>query len=260
MHNKHKKHNSRARKGSNLNRRVPGVERKGKHSIIRSPNQVCPDEMETVLTYPSLFILSAGAATFVARRWTPNAAYDVDPTLGSTSTPGFAEWSALYTYYRVTGYEVILDMSNLETFPIAVFSCNTNTDLGTGGSSYYSYATNPYCKHVMLSGKGGIDKLRIRHKIDCAALLGSEALEQADSLRAPTGAVPADLLWYNLGLYGTANLTNGVYCSLQIKMRVRFYGRKENLTTFLSPTLSSIEAERQTEKGRRAQGVSPAAY
>jgi hypothetical protein len=42
---------------------------------------------------------AAGAGAFNFYRL--NSAYDVDTSVGSTSTPGFAEWSSFFTNYRV---------------------------------------------------------------------------------------------------------------------------------------------------------------
>lgn len=228
---------------------VPGRGRRGTHTIVRSVERICPDEMEVVLTYPQTFALTV-AGVVLAKRFTPNAAYDVDPNLGSTSTPGFAEWAALYTFYRVTGYRVVSEVRTLETFPVSVFSINTNIDPGTSGSNYQNYATEPYCKWKVIGPASGANGCRFVHNVDCAKLLGSESIEQADSLRAVTSANPADLLWYGIGVQSTtgSNLTAGTYVTMFIEMRVRFYARRDTLLSFLAPAVEKLNTERLLNK------------
>jgi len=221
------------------------------HTVIRSPERVMPDEMDVVLGYPIAGQLAA-AVTTIAKVWTPNAPYDVDPVLGSTSTPGFAEWATLYTYYRVFKYRVELEMCNLDTTPTSVYFVHVNENPGTVGTSYLDYAAQAYCSHDMVGNSTGFNKLRYRKTINCAKLLGSVSIETADSTRSLTNAVPADLLFFAIGLRSPAstNLTNGCVYSGFIFMTIRFYGR-QNILTSLSVVTLGFDSKRNEEKTKK---------
>jgi hypothetical protein len=240
------------KKRGNRSRRQRGWGTNGQ-TVVRAVNTVVPDEMDVRLIYPiDTPLFSAG--TLASLRWTPNAAYDVDPTLGSTSTPGYAEWAAFYTYYRVVRYTVETTVVNDEAFPVTVFSINTNEDPGTSGASYTDFATQPFSKWMILAAKGGMDRASFKHDVSCSKLLGSNAVQQADSLRALVNGVPADLLYYAVGVRsGTGGvLANGVYIHSHLTMYVKFYGRQNLLTHFLQMT---HDAARKEDKERKAAAM-----
>jgi len=221
-------------------------------TVVRTVNQVTPDEVDVILTYPAAATLLNAAGTLKAQRWTPNAAYDVDPVLGSTSTPGFAEWAALYTYYRVVSYSIDAEVANLEAFPITVYSINSNVDPHTIGSGYIDYQTQPYSKVAIVGAVSGKGTVRFKHNVSVSKLLGSNAVDTADSLRSLTNAVPADLVYYAIGLFSVtgANMANGVMYQVNIKMNVKFYGRQNLLTSFL-PTRAEFDKVRNFNKATK---------
>lgn len=53
----------------------------------------------------------AAANTGIIRLFRLNSPYDVDTTVGSTSTPGFAEYSAFFANYRVWSTKVMAEVS-----------------------------------------------------------------------------------------------------------------------------------------------------
>jgi len=208
--------------------------------------------MDVTLGYPLQGQLANAADKFLAKRWTPNAAYDVDPSLGSTSTPGFSEWANLYSYYRVIEYEIDLSIANLDPQPYALYFIHTNTDPGLGGSTYYDYASMPYCSRGLIGVSGGQDRYHYRKMIRCANILGSIAVETSDSLRSVVTSVPADLLYFGLGINSltNTNMVIGIGYVGGIRMKIRFYGR-QNLLTTLAPLRSKFERERELEKVHR---------
>jgi hypothetical protein len=71
---------------------------------------------------------------------TANGAFDVDPSLGSPSMPGFATWMTFYQRYRVLRTRTRCTYGNRETFPVMA---NLGYDLqpyaaNTKGVSWYS--------------------------------------------------------------------------------------------------------------------------
>jgi len=228
--------------------RVPGLP----HSAVTSIQDMSPDEMDVTLGYPILGQIADATTFHSAKRWQPNAAYDVDPLLGSTSTPGFSEWASLYSYYRVYSYEVDVQVTNLDAQPYGLYFLNTNTDPGLSGTDYFDYASGPYCKRSMLSiAGGGSDTIHHKMTVNCAKVLGSIAIETSDSTRAVVTSVPADLLFTGIGVRSATatNMVSGVVFNGVIRMKIRFYGR-QNLLTTLSPQAKLFEEERLRRKAR----------
>jgi len=190
---------------------------------------VSPNEQDVKLCYPAVKVLATGV-THSSVRFTPNSAYDVDPTLGSTSTPGFASWAGLFGYYRVVGFDYEADFVNTEALPIVCYSFATNTDPGT--TMQLAYVGNPLTQTMSLAAKGGMDRGKLTGSVSIAHILGSRSVEQADSLRALTNASPADLVWLGLGCTTItgANLAVGVAIYVKFTLYVRFYDRLAQLS------------------------------
>lgn len=192
-----------------------------------------PDSMRVKLRFPIQNTLTV-AGTVVAKRWTPNAAYDVDPVLGSTSTPGFSEWSGLYTYYRVVKYKVHMNFVNLDNLGVALFTYNTNVDPGTAGSSGAQYAQSSFGRTYDLAPfYSGGGKVVMNQTISVARVLGMPIM-QADSFRSLTTSTPSDLVYFGFTILSSSgvNFTNGIQYSGYIEMDTIFFARKELLTSF----------------------------
>jgi len=196
-------------------------------SAARVPNIATADELDVNLefVYSSTMNNSLGGAT--TKEFTPNAAYDVDPSLGSTSTNAFDAYALLYSYYRVHSYRYRIEVANTEAFPVAVYLYNTNTVVS--GSAYDVFSGNPYCSRAMLATS--IGRHMFSGSITCSKLLGSIEAETDATTRALTTGVPTDLLFLTLAATatgGAATLTTGVSYMVSITMRTRFYGRIYN--------------------------------
>jgi hypothetical protein len=88
------------KKGKGKNR--PKVSSNRPRSVGNVFTMSTPASRRVRLVYPENFTLVEGAAGAGAFRFLRmNSLYDVDTAYGSTSVPGFAEWSAFYTNYRV---------------------------------------------------------------------------------------------------------------------------------------------------------------
>jgi len=189
--------------------------------------------MRVKLRYPIQGTLTV-VGTVIAKRWTPNAAYDVDPVLGSTSTPGFSEWAGLYTYYRVVKYKVHMNYVNLDNLGVALFTYNTNVDPGTAGSSGAQYAQSSFGRTYDLAPfYSGGGKVVMNQTISVARVLGMPVL-QADSFRSLTTSTPSDLVYFGFTILSSSgvNFTNGIQYSGYIEMDTIFFARKELLTSF----------------------------
>ena len=206
------------------------------------------DSLNVRLRYPIRGTL-ATVGTAIAKRWQPNAAYDVDPVLGSTSTPGFAEYAAIYTYYRVHEFTVDVTFSNLDNLSTSLYSVCSNTDPGTAGTNYFDYAQGAFGRTYELapfySGAGSVHH---RQTVKVHQLLGM-SVAQADSFRATTTGNPTDLVFWGFGIYSNAgtNFANGVGYSGFIEMNVRFYSRQDQLLSLMKSG-AEWEAERRIWK------------
>lgn len=232
--------------------RANGAKSRGRN-MAPTPVQAA-DSFTVKLRYPIRGTL-ATVGTVIAKRWTPNAAYDVDPVLGSTSTPGFAEYAALYTYYRVEKCKVHCTFSNLDNLSISLYSVVSNTDPGTAGTNYNGYAQSAFGRTYELapfySGRGTVTH---NQSIPVAELLGMSTA-QADSFRSVTTSIPTDLIYWGFGIYSNAgtNFANGVGYTGFIEMHVRFYSRQDQLTSLNRPSGVEWEADRVIFKMKRQQ-------
>jgi len=188
--------------------------------------KIIPHEYDTKLefTYASTLNNTVGAA--VSRRFTPNAAYDVDPTLGSTSTPGFSELATLFNYYRVVGYSYSIEMVNKETFPVLFVVTNTNLDPGTSGLG--SYMGNALTQSTLVSGSaGGPCRYEFAGTLSVVEVVGSKAVELDDNYASLTSSLPTNKIWSAIGVDGLGStLTNGCGFLVRYVMHVRFFERK----------------------------------
>lgn len=234
MHNKSKrKVNHKKRRAGPKNRTM--FPKQQNFSPARSMPLVAPDQMDVPLRYRYQGTMS-GFATATIKKFTPNAAYDVDPSLGSTETYGFDEYAALYSYYRVVGYKYRIQVSNLNgTQPIYFYVLNTNTDPTLAGTRFDLYSTNPYCYTRLLGpnpAPHATSTLTGRYEI--SKILGAPVVETEDNYRALTTSVPSDLTWLTCaaeaptvtGGDGIINLTLNV----DLTIYTRFYGREVDLS------------------------------
>lgn len=200
-------------------------------STLSGP-RISPDELDVKLQYADLVRLTNGGGGLASKSYQINAAYDVDPSLGSTETYGFDEYAALYSYYRVIGCSYQISVVNFEAFPVNTYVLLANHNPATVGSNFLLFSSNPYCKHKLLAVSPGTHEHVFRGGISFSRLLGSNNVETADSFRALTTAIPADILWLTIAgenpVSGT--MANGCVFDVRITMHVRFYGREVDLT------------------------------
>jgi len=222
------------------------------HTRLTTPSLVVPQEMVVKLAYPVNTIVS-GAVTDKSQRWTVNAAYDVDPVLGSTSTPGFAEWAAFYKFYRVIAYTADVQFGNLDAGPRAVYIINANDDPGTSASGFIDRPSNEF-NEVHYAGHVYCDRHRVTRHYQCSKIAGTGAVETDDSYAALASTVPNNKIYFGVGVHSLdgTNLANGVSFIIYLTMTIRFYERVMNLTN----TPSAQEAHADFERKRHAWKVS----
>lgn len=185
------------------------------------------DRMRVLLSYPLMSTLTNVSNSFVARRWTPNGLYDIDPTLGSTSMPGFTEYSSLYGFYVVLRYRYKIRISNAEAFPVVVYVTNSTVDPTTSGTYMLDYSTQKYGSRCILSAKGGNDSKMFSGLIEISRLVG-EDISKDSAYRTPVTSNPSDIVYLGLGLNAGSNDFTSAGCifDLRIISEGHFFDRK----------------------------------
>ncbi len=218
------------------------------HSV---QGRIIASESDVTLGFTEIGNFGGAGTGGIARRFTPNGAWDVDPVLGSTATPGFDEYAVFYDYYRVVGYRYEIEIVNRDTIPIIAYVLNTNTDPSTAITNWTQYSMQQYCtSKVMAPNASGQSKVRFRSAYKISQVLGSLIPETDDLYAALVSTTPADLIWCSVGIQptGSGALANSCDFSIKIFMDIRFYGRKISLLT--SSTLS--ERAKQQEQLRNS--------
>jgi hypothetical protein len=200
------------------NRREKGQRGKyGMYQMLQAPVQhVC---LKTITT-----AVASAASPHIIKRWNPNSAYTPETGGGSGATPGYADWAALYGYYRVRAYQVKISISNNEAFPVVAYIVHSNNDPTTTNNS--TIASNRNCFVKQLAAKGGIDSWTSESPIyGIDYIVGSKAPAFDDLYSALVNASPSDITWMGVGVQsiGGANVTNGISITVEMKQFVDFY-------------------------------------
>lgn len=200
------------------------------HNAARFSRTAASDELDAQLRFTSTVAATNAGANYNLLRYIPNGAYDVDPNLGSTSTAGFAELAAIYSYYRVVAYRVHLAMSNTESFPALWFAVHTNTDPGTTVVNNFVVGSgNAFGACGALASSGGPTSTYTSKLIRVTELVGGVDPETGDQWRGTSTSNPTDLIYFGIGFSGgfnTFTAGHGVLIAVQITMYCRFYDRK----------------------------------
>jgi len=88
----------------------------------------------------------------------------------------------------------------------------------------------------------------LKGSIQISKLLGSRAVETADSLRAPTTTNPTDIVFCSLGAESISASAGVFFCyDFKLIMHVRFYGREVDLS------LAALASRLERHLAARAQ-------
>lgn len=203
---------------------------KGENNVrVVKVGHVVPEEVDTQLTWVYQGDLS-GPAPQVSTYFHTNDVYDVDPAIGGTSAVGFNEWSSFYSNFRVTGYIINLEITNLQDFPVSLFLIDSTIANPSPGLAQ-SLSGGPNGRSYILGPKGSTQATRrVRYSKRIADVVGSKAPLTADNFMGTTDGTlrVVDHTYINLGINSMtgANLSLGVAYLWRISHFTKFYGRK----------------------------------
>lgn len=217
------------------------------------PQREMSDRLEVQLQFNQLKRLNNAGFGSIGDRFQWNSAYDIDPLLGSAAIPGYAEYSALYSYYRVKRMRARVQLVNFEAFDVIATLRVCNTDPSTTDSNYLLHISAPHNKKKLLPAANNVadnspfpNRTSLSIGVTATTLLGDRAAKTDAEYRSLTTASPADLLWVGLMLEsGTSNLfSQGVEVLWTITIWVEFTSFITLLSAFTRPPFDYIQYER----------------
>ena len=199
-----------------------------------------PPSMVTTLTFMSTLHspLNNAGLTYASFRLRPSSAFDVDPTIGGTSMPGFNEIAGAYGRYRMIRFRTSVTAVNLETFPVNLIAFPSNFDLGNNYSLVQSMFGNTFASYRYLSPQGGLDRATILTRWYTAAeILGTDAPLVDTDFSATVATSPVNNTYMNYGIWtgNASNLVSGIGLQVTLDIEYRFY-EAFHLVTLPVPT------------------------
>lgn len=157
-------------------------------------------------------------------RLEPTYAYDVDPGLGSTSMPGFAEQAAIYRFYRVLGSRITVHASNNEVFPQSLCICPANADPGSNTANFQNYFSSINSVKGTMGPITGNSKLTLTNSFTVADFGGAPFIIPNDSYSGATaGTAPTNNIWWFIGQKSAAVQSAFVFTAIDLEVDVEFY-------------------------------------
>lgn len=184
-----------------------------------------PRRLRVTLRY-SVFkqIVNAGFQ-YANVRYNPTYCYDVDPLLGSTAMPGFAEYGAIYRLYRLRSSTIVARFSNTEGSAMVCFVTPLNYDPGSNATPQGFMLSSTLCKKFLLGNTNGNGIGLIRHGISTDVIAGVRDVQVTDTYVGTTSgsAAPANSWYWAVGIASSANQVTGVYVDIDMQCEIEFF-------------------------------------
>ncbi len=194
--------------------------------MIPAKHGFAPDRIRVTLTFTGTHVLNNAGFIYANHRYSPTNVFDVDPTLGSSSTPGFAEWASLYRFYRLLSSSIQVTFLSQETFPVFAAVIPLNSDPGANFNNGPSLFGNPKTRVAALATSGHTPSSISIGDTTTASIAGAANTNVLDFYTSAVTTGPTNNWWWGIFLAPTANLVNGVGYHFQIKMTVDFLERQ----------------------------------
>ncbi len=164
------------------------------------------------------------AAQYSNIRFEPTYAYDIDPVLGSTAMPGFAEMMTLYGRYRVKAVTAHLSFANKELFPSVIWMTAVNSDPGVDTANYQNYLSNRETRKKYVGNSTGMNQGSLRRRWTTDSFAGSSTrLRIQDDYTGGGTTAPVNNWWIAIGAYGDAIQVSGFSYSIDLDITIEFF-------------------------------------
>ncbi len=136
--------------------------------------RVAADREIVTISFPYEANMPTGSVSSV-KSFNPNAAYDVDPSLGSTSSAGFASRSLIYQFYRVISYTVRGTLTSRDTDGLVIYVLNGNLSQGsTVPTNFALMAGQPFCRRGAIGTyQSGNSAMKFRIHVPMERMVGN---------------------------------------------------------------------------------------
>jgi hypothetical protein len=193
--------------------------------IYSSPRIVMPAEFTTKLVYSVLNTVTNVAGFAASIRFGTNA-YDVDPALGSTAMPGFAEFAGFYSRFRTMAIGYEFSVANEEAFSLTIVHGFSNSVIASG-SFGLPYAGNPLMHSTQIGPLTGLNLKTLRGHKTVTAITGTQQPLFDDLYTGSTtsSTLPtASTKWCYCAFLSSQPLTAvGALVTARITLTVKFY-------------------------------------
>jgi len=187
--------------------------------------------MYTRLKYTGLGSITISTSAFAAGvRYRPTAAYDIDPTIASTATPGFSEWSGFYGTYRVTSSRCrvrFVNTSNLSGVVVVIVPLNADPGPTPLSATINSWLDQPYTEYKMV-GTAGSPAATVVSEMSTEKIFGSKQVYFDDNFNSLVTGVPINNWYWCIGAIAPVIPTTAIVVSIifEIDIGVEFFNRK----------------------------------
>ena len=189
---------------------------------------IVPDRIRTNLRffYSPVVNLSVNSSSIL--RFQPTGAFDIDPLIGGTQPPGFAQWSGFYSSYRVRSSKCSVEATNTSlTSTCRIMVAGANIDPGAAPAASYitSLVENP-C-NSKLSGPVGSPVCKVVNSFSTEKMYGNPMVEYDDNFASLVNTVPNNNWFWVIGFYSPAVIpaASPLLVSLVIEIEIDFYDR-----------------------------------
>lgn len=192
---------------------------------------IIADRTCVTLKYPYVASFSISPAQQAnGFRLRPSSAYDVDPTLLSTATPGFSEWATFYANYRVLRSAIKVEINNRSTAQggvLIVLPLNADPGSAPSVATVTSWLGNPFHRRAVF-GTAGAKPTMVSNSMSLERLFGSKMVYTDDNFTSLVTGIPTNN-WYWAVFAFLTNVPAAavtVEFFVTVTMEVEFFSRK----------------------------------
>lgn len=182
-----------------------------------------PSIFQTNLRYSKEITMFNAVSGWSNIRFSMTNAYDIDPTLGSTSMPGFTELGTIYRFYRVKASSITVCFSNVDVQPGTVAICPVNFDPTANTASFQQYLSQTICRKRPIGPLTGNGIATIHHRVSTAGFAGALSRSLDPYVGSTAGTPPTNNIFWLVGAYLAAIQTTGVYVSVSVNCTIEFF-------------------------------------